>query len=58
MSYLPPPLVEPPSYSMDRHGSANHRGPRRGTILTVVVLVALAGFLAALITVILAAGGA
>jgi len=58
MSYLPPPLAEPPSYSMDRHSSPNHRGSRLGKILTVAVLVALAGFLAALITAIVTSGGA
>ena len=56
MSYLPPPLAEPPSYSLDRHDAPNRRPPRLGTILTIAALVAVAGFFVALIVGILTAG--
>ena len=51
MSYIPPWLPEPPHYS------PNHRGSRVGQILAIAVVVALVGFLAAVFTANVTAGG-
>jgi hypothetical protein len=51
MSYIPPWLTEPPHYS------PNHHRSRLGQILTIAVVLALVGFLVALITAIVTAGG-
>ena len=52
MSYIPPPLIEPPHYS------PNHHGPRLGQILAIaVVVVAVGFFVAVFIANVTAAGG-
>ena len=51
MSYIPPWLDPPPHYSPRRNGG------RLGQILTTAALIALVGFLVALITAIVTAGG-
>ena len=57
MSYDPPPLAEPPSYSMHHRGFPKRNGPDLGLILSVAALIAMAGFIVALVVGIVTAGG-
>jgi len=57
MSYDPPPLAKPPSYSMERHTFPKQGGLDLSLILTIAALVAMAGFFVALIVGIATSGG-
>jgi len=57
MSYDPPPLAEPPSYSMHHRDFPKRNGPDLGLILSVAALIAMAGFIVALVVGIVTAGG-
>ena len=48
MSYDPPLLLRPPSYSLEHRDFPKRNGVDLGLILTIAVLVAMAGFLVAL----------
>jgi hypothetical protein len=49
MSYDPPPLAKPHSYSLEPHAFPKHHGPDLGLILSIAALIVVVGFFVAVV---------
>ena len=57
MSYDPPPLAKPHSYSLEHRDFRGHHGPDLGLILSIAAVIAVLGFVVAVAVGAATAGG-